>query len=478
MLSTSSLPNDADLAVRVIAYQLGETLSRLEPVALQPLRQGPLCDQLADLLSQCLLTPHRYYHNLAHVLAVARTSDPIEVLAGLFHDAVYLQTDHTILPAAFGYLEPFLAITAQGIGVDTSLGSFEDPIFQAVALIFGIGVGQVVEVRCINEFLSALLALKCFEGYLELVELIGIATCIEATVPFVLPSQEAIALRRGRLLQTLRQYKLSWSPAQINQTLERAVRLANRDLAGFASDAGLFLGQTWQLLPENNPALRQPEYYTLRDYRVALQRMETFMKQLTPDLIFNQVGDEPLEVNLLSEFSLDCVTLPVTQASQSPKSRELQLLHQRAAENLAVARLYLESKLVALGILEAIATFRWSVDRPLIQWLGTSPPISSIPSYWESRVPLRSLQTPPKTLTESRTLQVLEEGRRVPCFFDLERSPMATFVVKAIGFERVRQLRPRTEALFRGNLSSDTFLNHCEARVIQPLLRILPVTEP
>ena len=55
----------------------------------------------------------------------------------------------------------------------------------------------------------------------------------------------------------------------------RAVRVGNRDVENFSdNDAARFLDNTWKLLPESNPALHSPMVYTVRDYRIALQKME------------------------------------------------------------------------------------------------------------------------------------------------------------------------------------------------------------
>src|ERR1700683_5372683 len=38
--------------------------------------------------------PGREYHNHDHVIEIAQSDDPLEVIAALYHDAVYIQVDH------------------------------------------------------------------------------------------------------------------------------------------------------------------------------------------------------------------------------------------------------------------------------------------------------------------------------------------------------------------------------------------------
>jgi len=62
--------------------------------------------------------------------------------------------------------------------------------------------------------------------------------------------------------------------AEIEDTIVGAVVFANRDVDSFAEkDASVFLDGTWKLLPETNVALRSGRIYSIKDYRLALQKM-------------------------------------------------------------------------------------------------------------------------------------------------------------------------------------------------------------
>jgi len=72
-------------------------------------------------------------------------------------------------------------------------------------------------------------------------ELLKITTCIEATIPFR-------------------------SQAEIEDIVRLAVVLANKDIENFSVlDAGLFLDNTWKLLPETNMSLRFKAAYSIKE---------------------------------------------------------------------------------------------------------------------------------------------------------------------------------------------------------------------
>ncbi|HZX00624.1 MAG TPA: hypothetical protein VFF45_00105 [Bacilli bacterium] len=52
--------------------------------------------------------PWRYFHTPNHIFEVGGTDDPIEVLAALFHDIVYVQVDRGIQFNVAHFLTPFI----------------------------------------------------------------------------------------------------------------------------------------------------------------------------------------------------------------------------------------------------------------------------------------------------------------------------------------------------------------------------------
>lgn len=53
-------------------------------------------EQIAELIVQPMTGPWRYFHTPDHIFEVGGSTDPIEVLAALFHDLVYVQVDQSV----------------------------------------------------------------------------------------------------------------------------------------------------------------------------------------------------------------------------------------------------------------------------------------------------------------------------------------------------------------------------------------------
>jgi hypothetical protein len=52
----------------------------------------------------------------------------------------------------------------------------------------------------------------------------------------------------------------------------------------------------------------------------------------------------------------------------------------------------------------------------------------------------------------------------------VKHSPVATFLVKSLGFDRVRSLIPVAKHLFRGDMSYGEFLQHIEPAVVNQII--------
>lgn len=49
------------------------------------------CAAIASSIQQSMIGPWRFFHTLEHGMQVGGNTDPIEMLAGAFHDVVYVQ---------------------------------------------------------------------------------------------------------------------------------------------------------------------------------------------------------------------------------------------------------------------------------------------------------------------------------------------------------------------------------------------------
>jgi len=335
----------------------------------------------------------REFHNHDHVIDIARHGDPLEVIAALYHDAVYIQVDQG--PPRSMRVEMDRVLGPADGGYRVLPPAAESQVTSDVLGVFGRKVGDVVTPTTgLNEFASALVASIQLEHALDRVQRIGIAACIEQTIPF---RPDPVTALRDRLLE------LSLSRGEVDAIVMRAVRVGNRDVENFAdNDPATFLDNTWKLLPESNPALHSPMVYTVRDYRIALQKMEHFLAWLPADRVFHTYGDEPK---------------PEVHARRVA----------RTTGNLQLAVRYLRAKLYSIALVEAIAE-ETGGDVPLDYFMGArkhDPDARRIEQFLPHLSSAADLDPPLQRL--------LEEGRASESSFDTKPSPLGAFLHSTVG---------------------------------------------
>lgn len=405
---------------------------RLE-VEVEPNQLG----RIAELIVQPMMGPWRFFHTPEHIFDVGGDEDAIEVLAALFHDIVYVQVDRSISFNVSHYITPVTKEVNKQLQIREQSELPADATFEMVMVVFGFVPGEVLNPFAgQNEFLSALVAAKALEPFLKREQLLEIAACIEATIPFrAIEWGVTVSQRLYDRLQAINTlFNLSFTEEQMRQTIKKAVAIANRDVISFACESsGLFLANTWNLLPETNHNLTCCGFYTVRDYRVALVKMEGFMNYLNPELIFRQFDGYP-------------------------DNSTYQLLQNTARKNIEIARLYLGCKLAAIALIEALSS-GWGLDVSLAMVMGELPDRVSGGLRLESFFPEIAKPLEPKTAIEAEVLNLLENGRaQSSSYTDLENSPLATFMVKMVGFDEMRYQRDRAKEFFKENLNSDDFI--------------------
>lgn len=346
---------------------------------------------------QALSSRAREFHTHQHVLDLIVEADPIETIAALYHDIVYVQVDLGVPPHYEEILSPLIAREKDGWRILAHAAV--DPTARLVLEIFGHQPGQVLTPYSgLNELASALVAAKEMEGVFSNAQQLALASCIEATIPFRSPDRLQLD---GRLAA------LGVGAPERLEMVQRATRLANNDVGNFAeADPARFLDNTWKLLPETNPTLHTPNTYTVHEYRVALQKMEAFLAGLPADRVFRMQGGEP------------------TAAVHRQRVES-------AARNIALAGRYMRCKLYSTAVVEAIA-LESGGDAPLDLFMGG---VGDINGERMKRIEqfLPALGTPPEPI--DMVLQSLLDGGR-STGFDLSPSPLASFMHIALG-ERV-----------------------------------------
>lgn len=394
--------------------------------------------RIAELIVQPMTGPWRFFHTPDHIFEVGGNEDAIEVLAALFHDIVYVQVDRSISFNVSYYIAPYTKEVNKQLQIRDASELPVDSTFEMIMMVFGFVPGEVLNPFAgQNEFLSALVAVKSLEKFLQRKYLLEIAACIEATIPFRAAEWGVTASQRlhDRLQAINTLFELSLTDGQINETVKKSVRIANRDVISFAHKSPAhFLANTWNLLPETNHNLSCCSFYTVREFRIALLKMEGFMNYLNPDVIFRQFEG-------------------------CPDDRTYKQWENTARYNLEIGRLYLGCKLTAIALLEAL-TSGLGVDVSLATVMGENPNLVSESFRLESFFPKIEKPYQPKTDLEAEVLNLLENGRaKSSSNADLENSPLAAFMVKIVGFDEMRYQCDRAKELFRENLSADDFIN-------------------
>lgn len=393
-------------------------------------------DEISELIMEGLTGKWRYFHTFDHILMLTNTGDPFITLAGLFHDLVYLQIDEKIVFNYTPYLNPFIIETKNGFFIKSS-PTYQDKCFSIVLKIFNLNLGDSLsQFKGQNEFLSALMAAKILQPYLPLSLITRIVTMIELTIPFrqTKNENETIPQQLQKRLEIVNQeFNLDLSQANIITTICQAVKLANLDVAGFASlHVKDFLKNTWLLLPETHHSLSDSQKYTIQDYRLALENTNKFINFISPNLVFHRYHHQP-----------DFMTF--------------QELINNCQNNLHISKLYLQIKLTSIAILEALS-LHFCPNIPLSFLLNISQNQDlNYTSIFNFLPPILPYQ--PQNDTEKIICELLTSEDEINFFPDVSLSFFTIFTLHYISFEAMIEYKSQCDKFFRGKLIPQDFLS-------------------
>lgn len=403
-------------------------LARLLADSLDEVRGGRGCAPSAEeiesatfLVFQAMTSRSREYHGLSHVFNVAEGLPALAKLAAIYHDIVYFHVDGGFPPN----VGERIGDVVEQRGDRIFLAAAPDELLADVTAIFGFRPGQ--ELRHdggLNEFLSAALAVRELRRFLGTKELWTIAACIEATFPFRVAIQGMTPdLLLGMRLQHLRNGSAALTDEEIEGIQVLAVRMANADVRSFGQpDLGDFLENTWQLLPETNPEFHKVGGYSIRSYREALVRMESFLSNLDPQVIFQRHGATPSE-------------------------EQFQTLIQHADHNLRSASEYLRANIAAMVVLEALADLTGG-DGPISYFTGAMD--SGQPQINDFLPPSKfPANTAPPSL-DAGVLRVLKLDGANASRFDTASSPLVAYFYELLGTSGIEELLRRAGEVHAG----------------------------
>ncbi len=402
-------------------------------------------ENLAAFIHHSMDDGRRRYHRSSHLLDLSPGLRPHQTLAVLFHDVVYCQIDGGLTRRARPILSPLLVIESDGLSLKPS--SAKDRLVAMCLDLFRFKPGQELPVfDGMNEFLSAVVAVRLLEPYLSLLDLLVVAATIEATIPFrgeTRDGKDPFVARAERLAAVASSVGEVLSPAEIDRIMRDAVEVANRDVASFSeADPGRFLASTWLLIEESNAPLAAVGVYSVRDYREALVRMEVSLRELDPEHVFHRHDGVPNDDVLAS-------------------------VRAAARKNVSFACDYLGVKILGIVIIEALSLVSGG-DCPVSMMLGDIHGYGGRPQRVEDFLPPVSRSSGSRV--DPDLIRVLKEGRAWESGADLNTSPLSAFVYEMLGEERSRSALANAKRMMSGVLSPLDFLRTLDQELVRAII--------
>lgn len=379
-------------------------------------------EKWAIFIHESMSISSRNYHSVQHVFDISNGSDdPLLIVAAYFHDVIYYHVDGCLSPLQEEYLEGVFFVEEEGSHKVKLLegGGESAPLLDMLHGVFGFQAAQeLTPMSGLNEFLSAVIAVRVFKDTLPIKLLTQIAVCIEATIPFRPENEDGSAMDRlfDRLVKTNAELGIGLTEQECVKAVQRAVDLANRDVGNFCSeDRVYFLDNTWSLLPETNEKLRHQYLYTVKEFQFAVFKMNGFFGFLKPDVVFGKFRGVPTEERF-EEMMKQC------------------------RRNLEVGKKYVQAKLLSCSLLAAFAELTGG-DAPMSLFMG------DLPSRQHSSIRLvDKLPSPSEKCLEKCDMDVydiLVKGRQVETSFDVKESPLAAFIYGHIGDKNLNKALDR-----------------------------------
>ncbi len=413
---------------------------------------NPELERIVLMIHQCMRGGRRMFHTSEHILKIcSRLEYPTQILAALFHDIVYHQADGDFPKPLVDTIKPYFDWDDDGATFLESV-CVQDFHIGLLLDVFDVSYEKKYTVyNGLNELLSALSAVKTLEPYLTSWELMEVMAYIEATIPFRPDDedgQDFFYQIEHRLTKINDKHRLALTPESIVEIVKRCVQIANVDVVNFSdTEVGVFLDNTWKLLPETNQELFSVRHYSVKSYRKALVKMEKFLAQLKAEQIFHQYRGYPSEQEYL-EFK------------------------NRAVYNLKVALEYIQAKIVAIAMIEAFAMCSGG-DAPISMFLGDIKRQEGFArdNSFEEHLPFVTISEDLNYVPE--VLYLLKHGRNSYSEFDIRNAPISYFIYANLGQEQIPDNLNLANAMFEGELTCEEYLNQIQPSIRSAIARSL-----
>jgi hypothetical protein len=420
---TSSPPSSSDATyIPTIEKMLVASVGELSPGS--PFEAGDAAN-VAKLILNSMGTPGRVYHNMQHVLDISETMrDPILILSALFHDVIYYSIDKSFqgdqAKALEGVLQSPVAVDDDSDGPPTPplvlAPSFDDEIVDMTVRLFGFERNEPLPKLGTNEFLSAMIGVRVLSPWLTVPQLMQVAACIEATIPFRPTVDGASPMDRlyDRLAVVCPDEPEEW----LVRTVRMAASTANCDMCSFDSDdRDFFLDSSWKLIPEARPALLREDCPLTEYYEecFALEGRTAFLKGAVPK-IFQSFRHVPTEEQM--------------RAKEAKTHENLRIMGQ-------YAQIRMLQLMVLVDFVKIVGEDPARVPlRPLLRM--TVPGASSSSSVSEEETPTGEGSPVGLTSEEVEVRNWLVHGRRAGFSWDPATSPLGGYLYDRLGPNGIR----------------------------------------
>ena len=408
-------------------------------------------ERVALVIHEAMAGESREFHSLGHIFDVAGSGDAIETLAAYFHDVVYYQVDRCIPSGVNAMIGELVLPVGDGFRLAPAERFTALPV--AVCLrLFGFKGGDLVPREGQNELMSALAAARCLGTILTPLQLLQVLACIEATIPFRngAGKEDSTNLLRNRIIDVAKEFALGLTEVGANEAIARTVRMGNRDLGSFAQDdSAAFLVDTWKLFTESNPGQRLHGLFSIKEYRRALQKVETFFSTVVhPEHIFHVYDNVPA-------------------------AKDLATMKAHAKKNVQNAIVYLRLKLYSVSLIEALAELSGG-DAPMSLFMGDNGDNHSLSVRMEDMLMKSVVQAGPerKTVLNSPVFNLLAHGRSSDSGFSLDNAPLAAFIFLQLGESQVLAQFGTVQSFWDGKLEPMQFLSLQDPATVSIVARL------
>jgi len=402
-------------------------------------------EAMAVMVFRIMSYQTRQFHTLEHVFSfIDEDTHPHIILAAIFHDVVYYQIDDGFQPELKNTLDSFAEITGEGVRIIPDEAR-KHPLLAACTELFGFKPGQILHpFEGLNEFLSAAVFVRLFSPHLKVSDIAGVLTCIEASIPFrPCTNNNPFGQLAARLKKLRDDGYIDSTEEEMSAMIKRAVQFSNKDVKDFAlDDPGLFLNNTWKLLPELNSSLRSHGCYTISEYRVALGKMLGFFSFLNPENIYHYYED-------------------------TPPAAEIARLVEASRKNLKIAIRYLNEKLLAVSLIEAVALASGG-DSLISLFLGDIPRDGFTPEQLQDYLPKDP--KPQADQENDPVFRLIRDGRLDDASFDLKNSPLARYLYLRIPEQQRFVLMSEMNSFFKGDRSAREYLQLWDKEIVREIV--------